>query len=81
MCDDRRPFWGAESEVHLCGQCCGPRVGANQQRRRSKMTAEITKDKSKIEAEVIKAIKSGFAVTAKQNNWVKMTGCNRGAAF
>jgi hypothetical protein len=49
-------------------------VGVSQQQRRSNMPVEITKDKSKIEAEVIKAIKSGFAVMAKQNNWVKMTG-------
>lgn len=38
------------------------------------MAVEITKDKSKIEAEVIKAIKSGFSVLTKQNNWMRMTG-------
>jgi hypothetical protein len=49
-------------------------VGVNQQQRRSMMAVEITKPNSKIEAEVIKAIKSGFATLAKQNSWVKMTG-------
>jgi hypothetical protein len=37
------------------------------------MTVEISKDKSKIEAEVMKTIKSGFATLATQNSWVKMT--------
>jgi hypothetical protein len=46
----------------------------NQQQRRSKMTAQVTKDQSKNQATVEKEIKREWATLAKQNSWKTISG-------
>jgi hypothetical protein len=70
---------GAESEAHLRGLCCGPRVGVNQQQRRSKMPAEITKPESKDQAKVFAKIKNYSSVLATQNKWTQILGWKKPA--
>jgi hypothetical protein len=67
------PFW-ARIGSQLHGQCCGPRLGVDQQQRRSKMGCEITKADSKEPGKVIAKIKNSSTTLAQQNGWLKIDG-------